>query len=164
MKSYQLSGNGYPRRAGGRFGVGALVLGALLLPALAHAQQPTRRRQAPIEIRGQVPTPQVVTVRPREMPAYSRQVLVPRFFDHDFWPEIQLGYQMVPERQISGRTIADTLMTSTDSTARMGTPATPRMTPPSRPNFTPGSDSTKTPVPPAAADSTRRRPGTAPAR
>ena len=40
---------------------------AVLLPASVQAQQPTRRRQAPIEIRGQVPTPQVVTVRPREI-------------------------------------------------------------------------------------------------
>src|SRR5690242_6796505 len=62
------------------------------------AQRPTQPRPAPttsaprrqetIEIRGQVPTPQVVTVRPREMPAYSRRVLVPAFFDHDFWPSI----------------------------------------------------------------------------
>ena len=125
----------------------AVTLAALLAPVSTEAQQPTRRRQAPIEIRGQVPTPQVVTVRPREMPAYSRQVLVPRFFDHDFWPEIQLGYQMVPERQISGRIIADSLQTRTDS-AR--TPAVAPAVPPA--------------VPPAAADTTRRPPGTAPAR
>src|SRR5689334_24934336 len=69
---------------------GALVFGAT---AAAAQQQPPRpaqqpRRQETIEIRGQVPTPQVVTVRPREMPAYSRRVLVPAFFDHDFWPSI----------------------------------------------------------------------------
>lgn len=64
--------------------------------SLAQAQKPTQppprtsapRRQATIEIRGQVPTPQVVTVRPREAPAYSRRVLVPAFLDHDFWPSI----------------------------------------------------------------------------
>jgi hypothetical protein len=164
MKSYEPSAMSHQPRTVVRLGIRAFVLTGLLVPALAEAQQPTRRRQAPIEIRGQVPTPQVVTVRPREMPAYSRQVLVPRFFDHDFWPEIQLGYQMVPERQISGRTVSDTMMTRNDSSATPGV-ATPRMTAPTRPNFTPGSDSTRTPaVPPASADTTRRRPGTAPAR
>lgn len=71
-----------------------------LLPALAAAQQPTRRRQAPIVIKGTVPTPQVVTVRPRAIPAYSRQVLVPRFYDHDFWPEIEQGYQLLADRTL----------------------------------------------------------------
>lgn len=156
--SSEIASRGMAQRAG----LVALLCAAMMLPSGAQAQQPTRRRQAPIEIRGQVPTPQVVTVRPREMPAYSRQVLVPRFFDHDFWPEIQLGYQMVPERQISGRTIADTLMTSSDSAAM---PGARRLPPPGRPNFTPGSDSTRAPVmPPPSADSARRRPGTAPAR
>ena len=71
----------------------AFALGAA---SAVHAQQPTQpvprqatpRRQETIEIRGQVPTPQVVTVRPREAPAYSRRVLVPAFLDHDFWPSI----------------------------------------------------------------------------
>src|SRR3982751_3659560 len=94
---------------------GALAVFALL-PATASAQQPTRRRQAPIEIRGQVPTPQIVTVRPREMPAYSRQVLVPRFFDHDFWPEIQEGYAIMSGRMM---TPADSLVLAADS---VGTP------------------------------------------
>ena len=85
----------------------ALALAAaVLLPAIAGAQDTTRttrrpttvRRQQPIEIRGQVPTPQVVTVRPREVPAYSRQVLVPNFYDHDFWPEIQEGYAIMSTR------------------------------------------------------------------
>lgn len=81
---------------------------AIALPLVAEAQdttratQPVRRRQAPIEIRGQVPTPQVVTVRPREVPAYSRQVLVPNFYDHDFWPSILPAYQLVPKRMVTG--------------------------------------------------------------
>src|SRR3954468_705567 len=116
-----------------------LLAAALAVDSSVAAAQRTPRRQAPIEIRGTVPTPQVVTVRPREMPAYSRQVLVPRFFDHDFWPEIQLGYQMVPERQISGRTVSDTMLTRNDSSSTSGAP-TPRMTAPTRPNFAPGSD------------------------
>jgi len=69
--------------------------------ALAQADQPpAQRRQQPrrqetIEIRGQVPTPQVVTVRPREAPAYSRRVLVPTFLDRDFWPSILPPLQIV---------------------------------------------------------------------
>lgn len=111
-----------------------LVLALGAIPAAAHAQQPTRRRQAPIEIRGQVPTPQVVTVRPRAMPAYSRQVLVPRFFDHDFWPEIQMGYQLVPERQVNGKLIGDTLHTRADSASMQRPDTTARRpgTPPAR--------------------------------
>ena len=92
--------------------VAALVAGVLIAPAVAEAQQtPVRRRQAPIEIRGQVPTPQVVTVRPREVPAYSRQVLVPNFYDHDFWPSILPGYQIVQPRTVSGRMPGDTVTT-----------------------------------------------------
>ena len=104
---------------------------AMAVPAAAHAQQPTpapvKRRQAPIEIRGQVPTPQVVTVRPREVPAYSRQVLVPNFYDHDFWPSILPGYRLVRKRQITGALPVDsvTLRTqrSTIDSTRTSNPA-----------------------------------------
>ena len=75
----------------------------LLVPVTSEAQQPTRRRAETIEIRGQVPTPQVVTVRPREVPAYSRQVISPNFFDRDFWPSIVPAYQMVPQQMITGQ-------------------------------------------------------------
>lgn len=89
------------------------VAAAMAVSVAAHAQQPTqapvKRRQAPIEIRGQVPTPQVVTVRPREVPAYSRQVLVPNFYDHDFWPSILPGYRLVSKRQITGALPVDSV-------------------------------------------------------
>jgi hypothetical protein len=96
----------------------AVLLAALIVAdsGVANAQRPTRRRQPTIEIHGTVPTPQVVTVRPREVPSYSRQVLVPRFYDHDFWPEIQEGYAMLAPRTM---TPADTLMLAADS---VGTP------------------------------------------
>lgn len=101
----------------------AIVAAALaLLPAAAMAQQPTPRRQAPIVIRGQVPTPQVVTVRPRAVPAYSRQVLVPRFYNHDFWPEIQESYQLVPERLLRGDAKLDSLTARSDSVGTVGLP------------------------------------------
>jgi len=96
----------------------AVLLAGMMMAdsSAANAQrQPARRRQPTIEIRGTVPTPQVVTVRPREVPAYSRQVLVPRFYDHDFWPEIQEGYAIMS----SGMTPADTLVLAADS---VGTP------------------------------------------
>ena len=140
---------------------GLLALGALaLLPALARAQQPTRRRQAPIVIRGQVPTPQVVTVRPRAVPAYSRQVLVPRFYNHDFWPEIQESYQLIPDRQLTGDASLDSLSARADSIGAVGVPkvfgdttthATPR-------------DTTTRTTPRVPADTTRSPAGTAPAR
>ena len=107
------------------------VAAAMTVSVSAHAQEPipapVKRRQAPIEIRGQVPTPQVVTVRPREVPAYSRQVLVPNFYDHDFWPSILPGYRLVRKRQITGALPVDsvTLRTqrSTIDSTRTSTPA-----------------------------------------
>ena len=91
--------------------VGALAALALVA-ADAGAQQGTRRparRQQPIEIRGQVPTPQVVTVRPREVPQYNRRILVPNFYDHDFWPAILPGYQLVRRQLITGNVRLDSL-------------------------------------------------------
>lgn len=106
------------RRAMYMIGAAALVA----VPAGLEAQTP--RRQAPIEIRGQVPTPQVVTVRPREVPAYSRQVLVPNFYDHDFWPSILPGYQIVQPRTVTGRMPGDTATTPAPGAAP-GMPAAP---------------------------------------
>ena len=103
-------------RAAGWGAFAALLAAALVVDSsAANAQRTTRRRQPTIEIRGTVPTPQVVTVRPREVPAYSRQVLVPRFYDHDFWPEIQEGYAILSSRL----TPADSLVLAADS---VGTP------------------------------------------
>jgi hypothetical protein len=128
---------------------GALALAiALIAVADVQAQQPTQqpakrpaRRQAAIEIRGVVPTPQVVTVRPREVPQYSRQVLVPNYYDHDFWQSLLPAYQFVPQRMITG------------SGVPRDTTAVRSMT------------GTSTPAPrPAASSDTSRAPGTAPAR
>jgi hypothetical protein len=103
-----------------------------------HAQQPTQpprtgtpRRQATIEIRGQVPTPQVVTVRPRETPAYSRRVLVPAFLDHDFWPSILPPLEIVstsvgPRADSTVRAPADSTSRARSSQrAPSGTPPAP---------------------------------------
>lgn len=130
------------------------------LSTTAEAQRASTRRPAPIEIRGQVPTPQVVTVRPREVPAYSRQVLVPAFYDHDFWPSITPAYQLVPRRAITGRLPGDsatTMMMMRDSTMRGAAPggAAP---------MAPGSLTTPAPAPATPADTVRSTPGTDPAR
>ena len=101
--------------------LGALTVAlglAAWAPAEGQQRPPTRRRQAPIEIRGQVPTPQVVTVRPREVPSYSRQVLVPRFYDQDFWPDIEEGYVVVSDRLLTG-------LATDSATLAMGNVGTP---------------------------------------
>jgi len=92
----------------------ALVVtgGALLRPADAAAQQTRKKRPRTgqtIEIRGQVPTPQVVTVRPRETPTYTRDVLTTNFYDHSFWSSILPAYQLVPQRQVSGPPALDSI-------------------------------------------------------
>jgi hypothetical protein len=133
---------------------------ALALPALARAQNtqtPVKRRQQPIQIRGQVPTPQVVTVRPREVPAYSRQVLYPRFYDHDFWPSILPAYQLVPRRQVTGMVPVDSATVRADSAAtsslRSMSPAAPAP-----------ADSVRQSAPATRPNSAAQQSGTPPAR
>jgi hypothetical protein len=118
----------------------ALVLLCLLSAGelAAQAGQPrpeqrtqTPRRQATIEIRGQVPTPQVVTVRPRETPAFSRRVLVPAFFDRDFWPSILPPLQIVSPGHVSradsvARPPADSVVRPAADSASRTTPVAPR--------------------------------------
>ena len=106
-----------------RYALGLCAAALLVAPAAAGAQERPARRQQPIEIRGQVPTPQVVTVRPREIPAYSRRVLVPSFYDRDFWPSILPGIRILPRRALGGSPLADSLATR-DSTSRVAPPVT----------------------------------------
>ena len=95
----------------------AAVAAIAITPVIAEGQRRTPRRQTAIEIRGVVPTPQVVTVRPREVPAYSRQVLVPNFYDHDFWQSLLPPYQLVPQRMITGSGLPrDTMRVGGDTT------------------------------------------------
>lgn len=133
-----------------------LAAGSLALPVAAHAQdttskQPVKRRQQPIEIRGQVPTPQVVTVRPREVPTYSRQVLYPRFYDHDFWPSILPAYALVTKRQVTGMVPIDSATARADSAAAGNLRSTSPM----------GSTPTNGATPGTAADSVRQQPAPA---
>jgi hypothetical protein len=123
------------------------LLAALPGEASAQRRRPTPRT-TPIEIRGQVPTPQVVTVRPRETPEFSRQVLVPNFYDRRFWPAILPGYSLVSRRALAGQLSGD----STAAPAPAGGGTTP-----------PAAVPAGTPVI-VPADTTGRPPGTAPAR
>ena len=140
-----------------RFALVAAAAGAALLPAAAEAQR-TPRRQAPIEIIGQVPTPQVVTVRPREVPAYDRRVLVPTFYDHDFWQSILPGYLLVRERTITGKVTGDSATVRRDSTPPAITnPPAGSVTPP--PAGSPPPPAAMQPPPPGDThDAARRSP------
>src|SRR5664279_3686907 len=83
----------------------------LVVSSSVSAQQkgpPPKKGQA-IEIRGQVPTPQVVTVRPREVPTYDRQLLAPAFYNGTGSTASRGGVQLVPESQVRGTTTLDTL-------------------------------------------------------
>jgi hypothetical protein len=95
-----------------RVGCGVLLGGALLVAtSRADAQQkgpPPKKGQA-IEIRGQVPTPQVVTVRPREVPTYDRQLLAPAFYNGTGSTASTGGVQLVSESQVRGTTALDTI-------------------------------------------------------
>ncbi len=95
-----------------RTGCGVLIGGLMLVAASrADAQQkgpPPKKGQA-IEIRGQVPTPQVVTVRPREVPTYDRQLLSPAFYNGTGGAALNASVQLVPESQIRGEPPLDSL-------------------------------------------------------
>ncbi len=127
-----------------RYALLAVVAAAALIPASVEAQR-TPRRQEAIQIIGQVPTPQVVTVRPRVVPAYDRRVLVPTFYDHDFWQSILPGYLLVRERTITGAVVGDSASVRRDSTppamtnppAGSGTPPPAGSPPPPAPTQPP---------------------------
>jgi len=95
-----------------RAGCGVLISGMMSVAAShAAAQQkgpPPRKGQA-IEIRGQVPTPQVVTVRPREVPRYDRQLLSPAFYTGTGSAASAEAVQLVPVSQITGSAALDTV-------------------------------------------------------
>ena len=93
---------------------GASWLAAALLVSFVASGASAQRRPraggpATIEIRGQVPTPQVVTVRPRAVPEFSRQVFVPEFYNPTVFPAVLTSYQIVARRQIVGSAPTDTV-------------------------------------------------------
>ncbi len=89
-------------------GVAAVIVGA----AQAAAQQQAAPKKPPragqtIVIRGQVPTPQVVTVRPREVPVYDRQVLGAENGAASFWSAAMPGYHLLSRSQVTGKSPSD---------------------------------------------------------
>lgn len=88
-----------------RVRVACVAMALVLAAASLGAQEPTKAPSAAgrpkavqaIEIRGQVPTPQVVTVRPRQIPMFSHEVLTPAFFDQHFWESLAAPYEIVPD-------------------------------------------------------------------
>ena len=126
-----------------RLALGVALLVVAASPALGQAGPPSERPQQPrrqetIEIRGQVPTPQVVTVRPREAPAYNRRVLVPAFLDRDFWssilPPLHVVTPVAPPRADSTSRPDSTLRSPADSAGRApATPPRPAGIPPAPP-------------------------------
>ena len=75
----------------------------MLQPSSARAQRGTEKAGQTIVIRAQVPTPQVITVRPRKVPEYSREVLGAEQRERSFWGSLLPAYQLVTQRQIDGR-------------------------------------------------------------
>lgn len=152
-----------------RVAFAAMLAAAAFVPLEAEAQRAPARRQQSIEIIGQVPTPQVVTVRPREVPAYDRRVLVPTFYDHDFWQSILPGYLLVRERMIIGTVAGDSAAARRDSTppaitnapAGTVTPPPAGSPPPPPPASTVGQPAARPVQPPAVnppSEDARRNP------
>lgn len=108
------------RRLAIRFAVAAAVAGACmaLRPATLVAQQTGQT----IVIRAQVPTPQVITVRPRTVPEYSREVLGSEQRQRSFWGSLLPAYQLVTQRQIDGRDPLDSAVAALVAGAPPGTP------------------------------------------
>ena len=89
-----------------------LAVACAIAPALsAQGQQPTPKKPSTgqaIEIRGQAPTPQVVTVRPREVPAYAPASLPGAVMGSSSWPSVTAGYSITQSDQLAGRLPLDT--------------------------------------------------------
>ena len=57
-----------------------MLLGAAGVQGQQPSPAPVPRKRA-LEIRGQAPAPEVVTVRPRTTPAYTRKLIAPALYD-----------------------------------------------------------------------------------
>jgi hypothetical protein len=89
----------------------------MLQASAARAQRGTEKAGPTIVIRAQVPTPQVITVRPRKVPEYSREVLGADQRERSFWGSLLPAYQLVTRRQING---SDPLDSAVAALARDG--------------------------------------------
>lgn len=96
-----------------------------LQPGALHAQRGTERTGQTIVIRAQVPTPQVITVRPRTVPEYRREVLGSEQRQRSFWGSLLPAYQLVTQRQIDGRDPLDSAVAALVAGAPPGAPGAP---------------------------------------
>lgn len=105
-------------------GAAALVIGAAHAAAQQQAAPPKKPPKAgqTIVIRGQVPTPQVVTVRPREVPVYDRQVLGAENGAASFWSAAMPGYRLLTRSQVTGKSPTDSAAPSTMAAGAAGAP------------------------------------------
>jgi hypothetical protein len=90
-----------------------------------RAQRGTERTGQTIVIRAQVPTPQVITVRPRTVPEYSREVLGSEQRQRSFWGSLLPAYQLVTQRQMDGRDPLDSTVAALVEGAPSGAPGAP---------------------------------------
>lgn len=97
-------------RVGCRVLMGVVMFLATALSLESQQKAPPPKKGQAIEIRGQVPTPQVVTVRPREVPVYDRQLLSSAFYSSAEAAGSAGGVQLVPESQVKETTVLDTLV------------------------------------------------------
>ncbi|HET7621430.1 MAG TPA: hypothetical protein VFK39_05955 [Gemmatimonadaceae bacterium] len=105
--------------------VAALAAAWLTLqPSALSAQRGAERGQT-IVIRAQVPTPQVITVRPRTVPEYSREVLGSEQRQRSFWGSLLPAYQLVTQRQIDGRDPLDSAVAALVAGATPGASGAP---------------------------------------
>ncbi len=82
-----------------------------------------------IVIRAQVPTPQVITVRPRTVPDYDREVLGSEQRQRSFWGSLLPAYQLVTQRQIDGRDPLDSAVAALVAGAPTVAPGEPGAAP-----------------------------------
>lgn len=73
--------------------VGALLLLLAAAAAPARAQDTSAAPRPPA--RGETATPQLLTVRPREPLRFDAQLVVPAYYDRNFWPAIRAGVDVV---------------------------------------------------------------------
>ncbi len=129
-----------------------LALGLAVSSGGVEAQQRSTpsRSAATIVIRGQVPTPQVVTVRPRQVPDYDRATLGPGGSGRSFWPSILAGYRVLGDWQVVGGLPRDSGLVA------LGPPLLPRPPAESAERGVEARDSLDAAARAAAIDSVRR--------
>jgi hypothetical protein len=74
----------------------ALVTGSAASGAAAQQRTPARPVAPPPPAPGEAVTPQLVTVRPRVPLRFDAQLVVPTFYDRNFWPSILAGLDVAP--------------------------------------------------------------------